>query len=142
MAAATPEPLVLVADDDVDLLELACIQLEEAGFRVARATDGDEALRIAREQLPDLCVLDVIMPGLRGHEVLAALRDDEATVAIPVLLVTATLEQRVLWRLGPRPDDCMHKHDLGAELEERVRALLQSGAGSDHALEQPAGELA
>jgi CheY-like chemotaxis protein len=66
----------------------------------------------------------VIMPGLNGHEVLNELRDDAATADIPVMLVTATLEQRALWRLGPRPDDCMHKHELGAELEDRVGALL------------------
>lgn len=138
MGAATAEPLVLVADDDEDLLELACFQLEEAGYRVARATDGDEALRMAREQHPDLCVLDVIMPGLRGHEVLQALRDDEETMGIPVLLVTATLEQRALWRLGPRPDDCMHKHNIGGELEERVRALLEAREAQG----APAGEVA
>ena len=124
MSAGPAEPLVLVADDDEDILELACIQLTDAGYRVVRAEDGEQALRIAREELPDACVFDVIMPGLHGHEVLGELRDDEATAAIPVLLVTATLEQRALWRLGPRPDDCMHKQELGAELEERVGALL------------------
>jgi two-component system, OmpR family, phosphate regulon response regulator PhoB len=137
MGPATAEPLVLVADDDEDLLELACYQLEESGYRVARARDGDEALQMTREQLPDLCVFDVIMPGLRGHEVLAQLRDDEATAAIPVLLVTATLEQRALWRLGPRPDDCMHKQDIGSELEGRVRALLERARET-----APAGEAA
>jgi CheY-like chemotaxis protein len=124
MSAGSDDPLVLVADDDEDLLELACIQLADAGYRVARATDGEQALRIAREEMPDVCVFDVIMPGLHGHEVLNELRDDEATAGIPVLLVTATLEQRALWRIGPRPDDCMHKHDLGVELEDRVGALL------------------
>jgi CheY-like chemotaxis protein len=140
MSAGPADPLVLVADDDEDLLELACIQLADAGYRVARATDGDEALRIAREEIPDVCVFDVIMPGLHGHEVLNELRDDQATAGIPVLLVTATLEQRALWRLGPRPDDCMHKHELGAELEDRVGALL-SGRVSLGAAE-PAGEPA
>ena len=140
MSAGPADPLVLVADDDEDLLELACIQLADAGYHVARATDGDEALRIAREEIPDVCVFDVIMPGLHGHEVLNELRDDEATAGIPVLLVTATLEQRALWRLGPRPDDCMHKHELGAELEDRVGALLSARVGLGAA--EPAGEPA
>ena len=140
MSAGPADPLVLVADDDEDLLELACIQLADAGYRVARATDGDQALRIAREEMPDVCVFDVIMPGLHGHEVLNELRDDEATAAIPVLLVTATLEQRALWRLGPRPDDCMHKHELGAELEDRVGALLSARVSLGAA--EPAGEPA
>lgn len=124
MSAGPAEPLVLVADDDEDLLELACIQLADAGYRVSRATDGEQALRLAREELPDACVFDVIMPGLHGHEVLFELRDDEATADIPVLLVTATLEQRALWRLGPRPNDTMGKHELGADLERRVGAML------------------
>ncbi len=139
MAAGPAEPLVLVADDDADLLELACLQLADAGYRVVRAGDGDEALRLAREELPDACVFDVIMPGLHGHEVLHEMRDDDATSDIPVLLVTATLEQRSLWRLGPRPDDCMQKQELGTELERRVTAML-AGRGSLSA--EPAGEVA
>jgi CheY-like chemotaxis protein len=140
MGAGPAEPLVLVADDDEDLLELACIQLSDAGYRVIMAGDGDEALRMAREELPDACVFDVIMPGLHGHEVLGELRDDEATSGIPVLLVTATLEQRALWRLGPRPDDCMQKHELGAHLEQRVGALL--AARVSLGTPEPAGEVA
>jgi CheY-like chemotaxis protein len=140
MSAGPAEPLILVADDDEDLLELACLQLTDAGYRVVRAADGDEALRIAREQRPDACVLDVIMPGLHGHEVLHELRDDEATAGIPVLLVTATLEQRALWRLGPRPDGCMQKQELGAELEQRVGALL--GGRVSLGAAEPAGDAA
>jgi CheY-like chemotaxis protein len=138
MSAGPADPLVLVADDDEDLLELACLQLADAGYRVVRAGDGEEALRIAREELPDACVFDVIMPGLHGHEVLHELRDDDATARIPVLLVTATLEQRALWRLGPRPDDCMQKQELGTELERRVGAMLTGRVS----LGEPAGELA
>lgn len=118
---------VLVADDDEDLLELTCLYLEQAGYRVTRASDGTEALRLAREQRPDLCVFDVVMPGLRGHEVLRELREHRRTRRIPVVLVTATLEQRALWRLGPRPDDCMRKQSLD-ELSDRVGALLGSPA--------------
>ncbi len=140
MSAGPPEPLILVADDDEDLLELACIQLADAGYRVARASDGVQALRIAREQRPDACVLDVIMPGLHGHEVLFELREDEATAGIPVILVTATLEQRALWRLGPRPEDCMPKQQLGAELERRVGALLGGRVSLEAA--EPAGRVA
>lgn len=121
------KPLVLVADDDEDLLELTCLYLEQAGYRVARACDGTEALRLAQQQRPDACVFDVVMPGLRGHEVLRALREDRKTKGIPVVLVTATLEQRALWRLGPKPDDCMRKQSLD-ELERRVGALLGAPA--------------
>ena len=129
------EPLVLVADDDEDMLELTCILLEDAGFRVERASNGLDALRLARSRRPDLCVFDVAMPGLRGNEVLEALRADPATAGIPVLIFTATLEQRALWRLGPRPDDCMRKQSLG-ELEERVRALLDGRGRRERVTEE------
>lgn len=125
MATTTAEPLVLVADDDEDLLELVCLHLEGAGYRVSKAADGTEALRLATEQHPDLCVFDVVMPGMRGHEVLQAMRENSETERIPVVLVTATLDHRALWRLGPRPDDCMRKQSLD-ELEGRVRALLEA----------------
>ena len=127
------EPLVLVADDDEDMLNLACLELEEAGFRITTAADGEQALKLAREHHPDLCVLDVIMPGLRGHEVLRELRADASTADIPVMLLTATLEQRALWRLGPKPDDAMHKQSIGSELEDRARALIEA--------RQPAGAV-
>jgi CheY-like chemotaxis protein len=130
----TATPLVLVADDDPDHLELACLQLEGSDYRVLRAEDGDAALRLAREELPDLCVFDVVMPGLRGYEVLRELRDDAATEKIPVVLVTATLDHRSLWRLGPSPDACMRKQSLG-ELEQRVRTLLEARAGEPRGTE-------
>jgi CheY-like chemotaxis protein len=128
VSADSGRPLILVADDDEDMLELACVQLEDAGYRVERAADGEQALRMTRELRPDLCVLDVVMPGLCGHEVLRELRADPDTEKIPVLLLTATLEQRALWRLGPRPDECMAKQEIGTHLEERVRAMLEAVA--------------
>jgi two-component system phosphate regulon response regulator PhoB len=118
---------VLVADDDDDLLELACMQLEEAGYEVERAHDGSEALRLARDGKPDLCVFDVHMPGLQGHEVLQELRSDAETERIPVILTTATLHERSLWRLGPRPDDCLRKSREILELGDRVQAVLDRG---------------
>jgi CheY-like chemotaxis protein len=130
----TAEPLVLVADDDPDHLELACLQLESSGYRVTRAVDGDAALRLARAERPDICVFDVVMPGMRGHEVLRALREDAATEQIPVVLVTATLDYRSLWRLGPKPDDCMRKQSLD-ELGQRVRAVLQSRSSDRRGME-------
>lgn len=123
------EPLVLVADDDEEHLDLACMQLEDAGFQVARVHDGEAALRVARERHPDLCIFDVIMPRLRGHEVLQALRDDDQTAGIPVVLITATLSNRAFWRLGPHPDLFMRKSDI-LGIEEEVRALLDGSAAA------------
>jgi CheY-like chemotaxis protein len=86
----SPEaPLVLCADDDHDILTLLVLRLERAGFRVAQAVDGEQALSLARELRPDVLVLDVMMPRLSGTEVLGALRGDESTADIPVVLLSA-----------------------------------------------------
>ena len=79
-------PLVLCADDDADILALLTIRLERAGFRVAQAADGEQALSLARELSPDVLVLDVMMPRLSGTDVLSALR---LTAVDRVLVVTA-----------------------------------------------------
>jgi len=65
----TLAPRILVADDDEDILSLVAFRLERSGCRVLKATDGEEALRLALEEVPDLAVLDVMMPKLDGHEV-------------------------------------------------------------------------
>jgi two-component system OmpR family response regulator len=121
---------ILVADDDDDLLELACMQLEDEGFEVERAHDGSEALRLAREGRPDLCVFDVHMPGLQGHEVLREMRNEPDTKGIPVILTTATLHERSFWRIGPRPDDFLRKSGEILELGDRVRRVLAESNGN------------
>ena len=132
MSVAARQPRrVLVADDDEDLLELACMQLEDAGYEVERAHDGSEALHLARENDPDLCVFDVHMPGLTGQEVLCELRSDPDTRRIPVILATATLHERALWRLGPRPDDYLRKSREILELDARVGAVLERRSGEE-----------
>ena len=121
------DPLVVVADDDEDLLDLVSMQLEYAGYRVVKACDGAEALRAVQDELPDACVFDVVMPGLQGHEVLQLMREGKKTKKIPVMLITAREEYSALWRLGPSPDDSMRKQSMG-ELEDRVGALLAAKA--------------
>lgn len=123
MTAAAESRVVLVADDDDDIRELTEFQLESEGYDVISATDGKQALALAREVIPDACVLDIHMPGLQGHEVLREMRSDVMTKSIPVMLVTATMDLRSLWRLGPKPDDCMRKSSL-SELPQRLEAIL------------------
>lgn len=85
----TRAPRVLVADDDPDIRELVARSLRHDGYELCLAQDGEEALRLAQEQPPDLAVLDVAMPRLDGYEVTRRLRAHPATSAVPVLLVTA-----------------------------------------------------
>ena len=80
---------VLVVDDEPDVLLLCRLNLEQRGHEVLEALDGDTALELAREEEADLIVLDLMLPGMDGYQVLQALRADEGTASIPVLVLTA-----------------------------------------------------
>ncbi len=83
------EKKVLVADDEESITELVAFALELEGYVVIQAPDGPEALRLAKEEHPDLAMVDVMMPGLDGREVSRRLKEDPATSSIPVLLFSA-----------------------------------------------------
>ena len=83
-----PGPLILVCDDEPTLRELVRAVLGP-GYRFVEAADGREALSVARDEEPDLIVLDVMLPGLSGIEVLDALRHDERLAKTPVVVITA-----------------------------------------------------
>ena len=87
--AVAPVPTVLVADDDPDLLALMTRRLMKAGYSVVTAVDGQQAIEFATELLPDLALLDVMMPKLTGLEVTARLRADPTTKAMKVILISA-----------------------------------------------------
>jgi DNA-binding response OmpR family regulator len=80
---------VLVVDDEPDVLLLCRLNLEQRGHQVLEAPNGDEALDLAREGTTDLVVLDLMLPGIDGYQVLQALRADDRTSGIPVLVLTA-----------------------------------------------------
>lgn len=80
---------VLVVDDEPDVLLLCRLNLEQRGHQVLEAPNGDEALDLAQQEAPDLVVLDLMLPGIDGYQVLQALRADEGTSGIPVLVLTA-----------------------------------------------------
>jgi two-component system phosphate regulon response regulator PhoB len=118
--------VILAADDDDDILELVCLTLEQAGHTMIRASDGDEALELARRHRPDVCVLDVVMPSRSGIEVLEALRDDEETGEIPILLLTATVnEKELIPGIEKDGDRYMRKPFSPRELQDRVAELLR-----------------
>ena len=80
---------VLVVEDEPAIRQLIHVHLARAGYDVIQARDGIEALAFVRDQRPDLIILDVMMPGPDGFQVLQALRDDPRTVEIPVVMLTA-----------------------------------------------------
>lgn len=80
---------ILVTEDDPDIRELIAISLEMVGFTVERAEDGESALAQAMANPPDLVVVDVMLPGISGHEVVQSLASDPRTAAVPVLMLSA-----------------------------------------------------
>ena len=120
----TDAPLVLCADDDRDILALLALRLERAGYRVAQAIDGEQALSLARELRPDVVVLDVMMPRLSGTEVLAALRADGATAGLRVVLLSARAQEADVERgLEAGADAYLAKPFQAPELLEVVAQL-------------------
>lgn len=118
-------PVLLIADDDEDILTLVRLRLSRSGFEIVVARDGEEALRLARERIPDLAVLDWMMPKASGLDVLRAIRADEATAGIPVVLLTARAsEADVQQGLDAGADDYIAKPFSPQELASRVQGIL------------------
>lgn len=116
---------ILVADDDQDILELVAFRLERAGYEVMTAGDGEQALAAARERRPALAVLDVMMPKLTGYEVVKAMRAAEETSRIPVILLTARVQEADVSRgFEAGADDYIRKPFSPQELRARVEAIL------------------
>ena len=84
---------ILVVDDEERIGIILTKFLSKEGFEVVVATDGENALRIAKEQLPDLIVLDVVMPGMDGGDVMAGLANDDELKRIPVVLLTGLISE-------------------------------------------------
>ena len=84
---------ILVVDDEPDITALVAYHLAKTGYRVSTATNGADALRSAREERPDIVVLDLMLPGLSGYEVLAELRKRDETRDVGVILLTARREE-------------------------------------------------
>ena len=120
------KPTILVIDDEPDAVELIEFNLKAAGCEVITASDGAEALKKARRVLPQLILLDVMLPEVDGLEVCKILRRDSNTAAIPIIMLTAKAAEidRVLGlELGA--DDYITKPFSPRELVARIRAMLR-----------------
>jgi two-component system phosphate regulon response regulator PhoB len=119
---------ILIVDDEPEAVELIEFNIKQAGFDVLTASDGAEALKKARSALPNLIVLDLMLPEIDGLEVCKMLRRDPATAAIPIVMVTAKAAEidRILGlELGA--DDYLTKPFSPRELVLRIKNILQRG---------------
>jgi two-component system phosphate regulon response regulator PhoB len=117
---------VLVVDDEPDIVALVAYHLAKAGFRVSTASNGSDAVEQARKEHPSLVVLDLMLPGMSGFDVLEEIRRDPSTAGIAVLMLTARKDEpdRVKG-LSLGADDYLTKPFSPAELVLRVKAILR-----------------
>ena len=137
--ATAPEARLLVVDDEPSILELLSVSLRFAGFEVATATTGVDALNTARTFSPDLVVLDVMLPGLDGFEVARQLRSTGDRTPVVFLTAKDATEDRVQG-LTLGGDDYVTKPFSLEEVVARIRAVLRRTRGAA-AAEQPATRL-
>ncbi|MBN2256131.1 MAG: response regulator [Deltaproteobacteria bacterium] len=117
---------ILVVDDEKDLVELISYNLEKEGYGVLKAYNGEAALNIIRSQKPDMVILDLMLPGIKGMDVCKVIRNDPLTAGLPVIMVTAKGEEvdKILG-LEIGADDYITKPFSVRELLARVKAILR-----------------
>jgi two-component system response regulator RpaA len=129
---------ILVIDDDQAIAELIKVNLELLGHQVTVANDGIKGLALAQQNIPDLIVLDVMMPDLDGFTVCQRLRQNTATNGIPILMLTALgMTKDKVKGFDSGADDYLVKPFEIPELQVRVRALLRRAGSMSHAQSLP-----
>jgi DNA-binding response OmpR family regulator len=135
---------VLLVEDERDIADLVRYHVEKAGMRFIHAVDGGAALRLARDEQPDVALLDLMLPGLDGLEVCRQLRREAATRRLPIIMLTARGEEvdRVVG-LELEADDYVVKPFSPRELLARIRAVLRRTEGAERpaAAGHAAGDL-
>jgi DNA-binding response OmpR family regulator len=116
---------ILIVDDDATMVNLLSTILEIDGFETQRALSGREAFEVLAEVVPDMVLLDIMMPEMDGFEVLARLRDDPATKRLPIIMLTARTDDKDIfegWRRGA--DEYVTKPFDPHELVEIIKKVL------------------
>jgi CheY-like chemotaxis protein len=117
---------ILIADDNEQNRELLEAYLSDEGHEILMAADGQQTIDVARKEIPDLILLDIMMPKLSGYEVCQKLKTDGTTHRIPVLVVTALKEMGDIQKaVDAGADDFLTKPVHRLELKTRVRSLLR-----------------
>ena len=116
---------ILAVDDIPDNLLLVQLALEQEGYRVVLAHNGETALKYVKQNPPSLILLDVMMPGMDGYEVTRRIREDKSVPFIPILLLTAREESSLVEGLDAGADEFVRKPFQLDELQARVRSMLR-----------------
>jgi two-component system phosphate regulon response regulator PhoB len=133
---------ILVVEDDPDILELIAYNLGKEGYTVATAASGERALDLISTTNPDLILLDIMLPGADGLDVLRSLKGNPATARIPVILATAKSEDSdIVTGLELGADDYVAKPFSPKVLIARIRALLRRSAEKNHERTVPEAPL-
>ncbi len=124
------KPHVLIVEDEGDISEILAYALSREGFEIHVCTDGTAGLSEARRHMPDLVLLDLMLPGLDGTEICRRLKSDDATKAMAVIMVSAKGEESdIVLGLGLGADDYIVKPFSPKELVARVKAVLRRVSG-------------
>ena len=115
---------ILVVDDEKEIRELLSIYLNEDGYEVIAASNGEEAINLAQEEHPRVILMDVKMPGIDGVETCKRLKEEEKTKSIPVIMVTAYQDRDVEAYLEGA-DDFVNKPFDKTEITFRIRSMLR-----------------
>lgn len=117
---------ILFIEDEPDQIMMIALRLEKNGYQVISSMDGEEGLKIAVREKPDLILVDLIMPGIDGLEICRRLRQDPATKEIPIISTTAAgmddVEQQCI---SAGADDCVRKPYDSADLLSKIHGLLE-----------------
>jgi DNA-binding response OmpR family regulator len=135
-------PLVLVAEDDRDILDLVVMVLEDDDYEVVTAKNGEKALELAKTRTPDACVFDVMMPKLDGVELTTKLRSLKKTKHVPIVLLSARTQwEAVIRGREAGADEYLTKPFVAEDLRASVRGLLVEPSAADGPLDESVIEL-
>ncbi|MFT7186204.1 MAG: two-component system alkaline phosphatase synthesis response regulator PhoP [Pseudohongiellaceae bacterium] len=123
---------IVVVEDEPDILEVLCYNLKREGYQVFESLDGREGLALIEQKVPDIVILDLMLPGIDGLEICRKLKSNSRTQHIPIIMVTAKGEESdVVLGLGVGADDYIPKPFSPKELIARVKAVLRRGVKAE-----------